>query len=96
MYFTDDSLLPENQAPLMIVAAPYGPLWMPEDCMPEQKLPITWEEQVQAAVPRSRERRTQGPYNSSVRRIALCARTSPAKCGNLASHQTTKITSSSG
>jgi uncharacterized protein (DUF849 family) len=50
MYFTDDSLLPENQAPLMIVAAPYGPLWMPEDCTPEQKLPITWEEQVQAAV----------------------------------------------
>jgi hypothetical protein len=49
MYFTDDSLLPENQAPLMIVAAPYGPLWMPEDCTPEQKLPITWEEQVQAA-----------------------------------------------
>jgi uncharacterized protein (DUF849 family) len=50
MYFTDDSLLPENQAPLMIVAAPYGPLWMPEHCKPEQKLPITWEEQVQAAV----------------------------------------------
>ena len=25
MYFTDDSLLPENQAPLMITAAPYGP-----------------------------------------------------------------------
>ena len=24
MYFTDDSLLPENQAPLMITAAPYG------------------------------------------------------------------------
>ena len=49
MYFTDDSLLPENQAPLMIVAAPYGPLWVPQDCTPEQKLPITWEEQVQAA-----------------------------------------------
>ncbi len=29
MYFTDDSLLPENQAPLMITAAPYGPLWLP-------------------------------------------------------------------
>ncbi len=29
MYFTDDSLLPENQAPLMITAAPYGPIWMP-------------------------------------------------------------------
>ena len=50
MYFTDDSLLPENQAPLMITAAPYGPMWMPGDCTPEQKLPVTWEEQVQAAV----------------------------------------------
>ena len=50
MYFTDDSLLPENQAPLMITAAPYGPIWMPEDCTPEQKLPVTWEEQTQAAV----------------------------------------------
>src|SRR5277367_1662641 len=50
MYFTDDSLLPENQAPLMITAAPYGPVWMPEDCTPEQKLPVTWEEQTQAAV----------------------------------------------
>ena len=28
-YFTDDSLLPENMAPLMITAAPYGPMWMP-------------------------------------------------------------------
>ena len=50
MYFTDDSLLPENQAPLMITAAPYGPVWMPQDCTPEQKLPVTWEEQTQAAV----------------------------------------------
>ena len=50
MYFTDDSLLPENQAPLMITAAPYGPVWMPVDCTPEQKLPVTWDEQVQAAV----------------------------------------------
>ena len=50
MYFTDDSLLPENQAPLMITAAPYGPIWMPEDCTPEQKLPVTWDEQVQVAV----------------------------------------------
>ncbi len=39
MYFTDDSLLPENQAPLMITAAPYGPMWLPGDCTPEQKLP---------------------------------------------------------
>ena len=50
MYFTDDSLLPENQAPLMITAAPYGPIWMPVDCTPEQKLPVTWDEQIQAAV----------------------------------------------
>jgi hypothetical protein len=50
MYFTDDSLLPENQAPLMITAAPYGPMWMPGDCTPEQRLPVTWEEQTQIAV----------------------------------------------
>src|SRR5277367_3940761 len=49
MYFTDDSLLPENQPPLMITAAPYGPMWMPQDCSPIHKLPITWAEQVQAA-----------------------------------------------
>src|SRR5271169_1121871 len=50
MYFTDDSLLPENQAPLMITAAPYGPMWMPGDCTAEQRLPVTWEEQTQIAV----------------------------------------------
>jgi uncharacterized protein (DUF849 family) len=50
MYFTDDSLLPENMAPLMITAAPYGPMWLPQDCTPEQHLPITWDEQVRAAV----------------------------------------------
>ena len=50
MYFTDDSLLPENQAPLMITAAPYGPMWVPGDCTPEQRLPVTWEEQTQIAV----------------------------------------------
>jgi uncharacterized protein (DUF849 family) len=49
MYFTDDSLLPENQPPLMITAAPYGPMWMPQYCTPEQKLPVTWDEQVQVA-----------------------------------------------
>jgi hypothetical protein len=32
MHFTDDSLLPENQAPLIITAVPYGPMWIPEDC----------------------------------------------------------------
>jgi uncharacterized protein (DUF849 family) len=49
MYFTDDSLLPENQPPLMITAAPYGPMWMPQDCKPIHKLPVTWDEQVQIA-----------------------------------------------
>ena len=49
MYFTDDSLLPENQPPLMITAAPYGPMWMPGDCKPIHKLPVTWDEQVQIA-----------------------------------------------
>jgi uncharacterized protein (DUF849 family) len=50
MYFTDDSSLPENQAPLMITAAPYGPMGMPQDIPPAQKLPVTWDQQVQAAV----------------------------------------------
>ena len=48
-YFTDDSLLPENMAPLMITAAPYGPMWMPQDGSPGY-IPLTWDEQVQAAV----------------------------------------------
>src|SRR5271165_2989542 len=47
MYFTDDSLLPENQAPLMITGAPYGPMWLPGDA---PDLPLTWDEQVQTAV----------------------------------------------
>ncbi|MGB7099013.1 MAG: 3-keto-5-aminohexanoate cleavage protein, partial [Xanthobacteraceae bacterium] len=34
----------------MITAAPYGPMWMPGDCTPEQRLPVTWEEQTQIAV----------------------------------------------
>lgn len=48
MYFTDESLLPENQDPLIITAAPYGPVWMPDD-YPED-IAVTWEEQVQKAV----------------------------------------------
>jgi hypothetical protein len=44
-YFTDDSLLPENMAPLMITAAPYGPMWLPEDGPPGY-IPLTWDEQV--------------------------------------------------
>ena len=45
MYYTDDSLLPENQDPLIITAAPYGPIWMPAD-YPEE-VPVSWDEQVQ-------------------------------------------------
>jgi uncharacterized protein (DUF849 family) len=48
VYFTDDALLPENQDPLIITAAPYGPIWMPSD-YPED-IPVTWDEQVQKAV----------------------------------------------
>ena len=46
MYYTDDSILPENMAPLIITAAPYGPEWLPGDA----DIPLTWDEQVQAAV----------------------------------------------
>jgi uncharacterized protein (DUF849 family) len=48
MYFTDDSLLPENQEPLIITAAPYGPVWVPSDF--SEDVPVTWDEQVQKAV----------------------------------------------
>jgi uncharacterized protein (DUF849 family) len=47
MYFTDDSLLPENMSPLIITAAPYGPSWLPGDAA---DIAVTWDEQVQAAV----------------------------------------------
>ena len=46
MYYTPDSILPENMAPLIITAAPYGPEWMPGDA----DIPVTWDQQVQAAV----------------------------------------------
>jgi uncharacterized protein (DUF849 family) len=46
MYYTDDSILPENMAPLIITAAPYGPASLPGDA----DIPLTWDEQVQAAV----------------------------------------------
>ena len=46
MYYTDDSILPENMAPLIITAAPYGPEWVPGDA----DIPVSWDEQVQAAV----------------------------------------------
>jgi uncharacterized protein (DUF849 family) len=48
MYFTDESMLPEHQQPLMITVAPYGPQWMPSD-YPED-IPVSWDEQVQKAV----------------------------------------------
>jgi uncharacterized protein (DUF849 family) len=47
MYFTDDSLFPENMQPLIITAAPYGPEWMPADA---SDIPVTWDQQVQTAV----------------------------------------------
>jgi uncharacterized protein (DUF849 family) len=48
MYFTDDSLLPENQEPLIVKAAPWGPQWLPSD-YPED-IAVTWDAQVQKAV----------------------------------------------
>ncbi len=47
MYYTDDSILPENMAPLVITAAPYGPAWLPGDA---SDISVSWDEQVQAAV----------------------------------------------
>jgi uncharacterized protein (DUF849 family) len=47
MQFLDDSLLPENQQPLVIQVAPYGPQFLPSDC---DDIPLTMAEQVQEAV----------------------------------------------
>ena len=47
MYFTNDSMLPENQQPLIITVAPFGPQWLPSD---SDDIPVTWEEQTQRAV----------------------------------------------
>jgi uncharacterized protein (DUF849 family) len=47
MQFLDDSLLPENQAPLVIQVAPYGPEFLPGD---SDDIPVTLAEQVQKAV----------------------------------------------
>ncbi|MGC8536696.1 MAG: 3-keto-5-aminohexanoate cleavage protein [Rhizomicrobium sp.] len=47
MHFLDDSLFPENQEPLVIQAAPYGPEFLPGD---SDDIPVTIEEQVQKAV----------------------------------------------
>ncbi|TAL95105.1 MAG: hypothetical protein EPN73_15245 [Paraburkholderia sp.] len=38
MYFTDDSLRPETQQPLIIQAAPCGPQWLPGD---SDDVPVT-------------------------------------------------------
>ncbi|MGC2530104.1 MAG: 3-keto-5-aminohexanoate cleavage protein [Candidatus Acidiferrum sp.] len=46
MYYTDNSILPEYMEPLIITAAPYGPQWLPKDA----DIPVSWDEQVQAAV----------------------------------------------
>mgnify|MGYP000988903985 CR=1 FL=1 len=46
MYYTDDSILPESMTPLIITAAPFGPAWLPGD----GDIPVSWDEQVQAAV----------------------------------------------
>jgi uncharacterized protein (DUF849 family) len=46
MYYTDDSILPENMQPLIITVAPFGPQWLPGDA----DIPVTWDEQVQTAV----------------------------------------------
>ena len=48
MNFLDGSLFPENQDPLVITAAPYGPEWVPSD-FPED-IPVTMDAQVQKAV----------------------------------------------
>ncbi|WP_077035307.1 3-keto-5-aminohexanoate cleavage protein [Pelomonas sp. KK5] len=48
MNFLDGSLFPENQDPLVITAAPYGPEWIPAD-FPED-IPVTMEAQIQKAV----------------------------------------------
>ncbi len=48
MNFLDGHLFPENQAPLIITAAPYAPGWLPSD-FPED-IPVTMEAQIQKAV----------------------------------------------
>ena len=47
MQFLDDSLLPENQQPLVIQVAPYGPEFLPSD---STDIPVTMAEQVQKAM----------------------------------------------
>lgn len=47
MHVLDDSLLPENQDPLVIQVAPYGPAFVPSD---SDDIPVSMEAQVQKAV----------------------------------------------
>jgi hypothetical protein len=44
MQFFDDSLLPENQDPLVIQVAPYAPSFLPRD---SDDIPVSMAEQVQ-------------------------------------------------
>ncbi len=46
LFYTSDSLFPENMQPLIITAAPFGPEWLPGDA----DIPLSWDEQVQRAV----------------------------------------------
>jgi len=48
MYFTSDSLLPENQQPLMITVAPFGAQWLPTDYA--EDIAVSWGDQIQKAV----------------------------------------------
>lgn len=48
MYYTSDAMLPENQQPLVITVAPYGPQWLPSD-YPED-IAVSWEQQAQKAL----------------------------------------------
>lgn len=47
MQFLDDSLLPENQEPLVIQVAPYGPQFLPGD---SDDIAVTMDQQIQKAV----------------------------------------------
>ena len=71
MFFTDDSLFPENQSPLIITAAPYGPEWLPGDAdiaavvgRTSSSAPSTaTSRRDDAARPRARSENRQGSTN---------------------------------
>ena len=50
MYYTDDSLLPENMPPLMITGRLMAPCGCLRTAHRKKNCPVTWEEQTQAAV----------------------------------------------